>query len=82
MNEKIFNDVITIIEKYAVNKSLVKQASPSSKIITDLKINSARIVDIILDIEEKYNITIEDAQLEKVITINDIVGIIIGEKRV
>ena len=81
MNEKIFNDVNTIIEKYAFNKSLVKQASPSSRIIADLKINSARIVDIILDIEEMYNITIEDSQLEKVITISDIVAII-EEKRV
>ena len=68
------DEIKKIIEKYAFNKELVRNANLESKIISDLKINSARIVDIILDIEEKYDIMIEDSYLEKLITINDVVN--------
>lgn len=74
--EKLVDEVKQIIEKYAYDKELVKKSTPESKIISELKINSARIVDIILDIEEKYDIMIEDSMLEKLKTINDIVRLI------
>jgi acyl carrier protein len=65
-----------IIQKYAYNKDLVKNATLDSKIISDLKINSARIVDIILDIEDEYDIIIDDNLLEKLVTIQDVLDII------
>ena len=74
--ENIVEEVKQIIEKYAYDKKLVKESTTESKIILDLKINSARIVDIILDLEEKYDIMIEDSVLEKLKTINDIVQLI------
>lgn len=70
------SEVKAIIEKYAFNKELVRNSNADAKIISDLKINSARIVDIILDIEEKYDIMIEDNYLEKMITIADVVQLI------
>lgn len=74
--DKLENEVKAIIEKYAFDKELVRNSNSNSKIISDLKINSARIVDIILDIEEKYDIMIEDNYLEKMITIADVVQLI------
>jgi acyl carrier protein len=74
--DKLENEVKAIIEKYAFNKELVRNSNGAAKIISDLKINSARIVDIILDIEEKYDIMIEDNYLEKMITIEDVVQLI------
>jgi acyl carrier protein len=70
-NNEITLQIKEIIEKYAFDKGLIKNATEQSKIVADLKINSARIVDIILDIEEVFNITIEDNLLEKMITIGD-----------
>lgn len=72
----IFNEVKTIIRKYAFDKTVVDKATENSKIIADLKINSARVVDIVLDIEEKYSIDIDDKSLEKIITIKDAMNII------
>ncbi|MDD2635618.1 MAG: phosphopantetheine-binding protein [Bacteroidales bacterium] len=74
-------DILRIIEKYAYNKELVRNANLKSKIIADLKINSTRIVDIILDIEDEYNITIEDESLEKLVTIEDVLNIISQNKK-
>lgn len=73
-------ELIRIIEKYAYNKELVYNAKPESRIIADLKINSARIVDIILDIEDEYDIEIEDEALETLITMGDVLKIIEDKK--
>lgn len=73
-------ELIRIIEKYAYNKELVHNAKPESRIIADLKINSARIVDIILDIEDDYDIEIEDEALETLITMGDVLKIIEDKK--
>lgn len=73
---EITSKIKEIIEKYAFDKILIKNATEKSRIIADLNINSARIVDIILDIEEVFNITIEDNNLDKIITIGDLVKIV------
>lgn len=72
----LFEEVKEIIRKYAFDKTLVDSAEENSKIIVDLRINSARIVDIVLDIEEKYDIEIDDKSLEKIISIKDAMDII------
>ena len=46
-------------------------------LINHLKINSARIVDIILDIEDHYQIEIDDKSIEKMIRVGDAVEIIL-----
>jgi len=73
---KLFDEIKEIIRKYAFDKVLVNNANENSRIIADLRINSARVVDIVLDIEEKYNIEIDDKSLEKIITIKDAIDII------
>ncbi|PLX07002.1 MAG: acyl carrier protein [Marinilabiliales bacterium] len=68
--------ILKIIEKYSYNKELVQNAKPESRIIADLKINSTRIVDIILDIEEEYDIMIDDEVIPGLITIEDLMKVI------
>jgi acyl carrier protein len=72
----MLDKLLKIIEKYSYNKELVQNATLDSKIIADLKINSTRIVDIILDIEEEFDIEIEDSALAKLITVKDLIIII------
>ncbi len=72
----LFEEVKEIIRKYAFDKALVDKAEENSRIISDLRINSARIVDIVLDIEEKYDIEIDDKSLEKIISVKDTMNII------
>lgn len=74
--EKVKNEIIEILKKYTFNQEVWNNFSENSNISTDLKINSARIVDIIIDIEEKYEIEIEDKLLDEIKTISDISNII------
>ena len=44
--------------------------------INDLKINSANLVDVILDIEEKYDIVIDNEAMERMINVKAAMEII------
>jgi len=68
--------VIDILKKYTFDNEVWKVLPENPKIIDDLKINSARIVDVVLDIEEAYNIEIDDKSLKKIKTIEDILTVI------
>ncbi len=46
----------------------------TSRLIDDLKADSLDIVELIMDLEQKFNIEIPDEELPKVQTVADIVG--------
>ncbi len=74
--ENIKTNLINILKKYTLAKDVWKNFNENSSIISDLKINSARIVDIVIDLEEKYDIEITDEELEKLTCFKDIVKLI------
>lgn len=74
--ENIKTNLINILKKYTLSKDVWKNFNENSSIISDLKINSARIVDIVIDLEEKYDIEITDEELEKLTCFKDIVKLI------
>ncbi len=76
MNETIKNELITILKKYAINKKIFDNLPENPHIVNDLKINSARLVDIVIDIEEKYNIEVENEKLKTIVYLNDVVALI------
>ena len=45
-----------------------------SKLIDDLKADSLDIVELIMDLEQEFNVEIPDEELPKVQTVSDIVG--------
>jgi acyl carrier protein len=79
--ETIYSKVLEIIKKYAIDKDKIISAKGDEDIVKDLRINSARIVDIILDVEEEYNLNVSDHALQKIKTINDIVTFIQDQKK-
>ncbi|NSW45222.1 MAG: acyl carrier protein [Bacteroidales bacterium] len=76
MNNDLKKDIIEILKKYAINKKIFENLPENPHITNDLKINSARLVDIVIDMEEKFNIEIENDNLKKLIYLNDIVTLI------
>ncbi len=76
MSNNLKKDLIEILKKYAINKKIFENLPENPHIINDMKINSARLVDIVIDVEEKYNIEIENENLKKLIRLNDIISLI------
>ena len=65
-----------IVKPYVNNENAFDNLSENTDFITDLKINSANLVDVILDVEEEFNIVIDNQSMEKMIDIKAALEII------
>ncbi len=72
VNEK----VLSILKKYTRKDDVWETASGDSKILEDLQINSARLVDIMLDLEDEFDIEIDDETMDSIMTIDNAVDAI------
>lgn len=78
MNEKaIYDELISIIEEFVKDTDLLAKASFKTNIIKDLKVNSARLVDIIIKTEDTFNIEIDDDDADSIKTIGDAVAVVL-----
>ncbi len=50
-----------------------------TSILDDLKINSARLVDIVLDFEDVFDIEVDDDDADSVATVGDGVNLILAK---
>ena len=73
---EIINRLKNIIKPYVSDQQAVETLTESTDFITDLKINSANLVDIVLDIEEEFKIAIDNESMEKMLTVEATLNII------
>ena len=64
---EVLKDVVTTDES---------KLTPKAKLIDDLGCDSLSAVEITMMLEEKLNITIDDDEVAKIVTIQDIINII------
>jgi acyl carrier protein len=77
MDEKqIFQEMVTIIKPYVKDPALLENATKDTHILDDLKVNSARLVDVIIKCEDVFDIEIEDDDADQIRTIGDAVAVI------
>ena len=74
--QEIYNNIIGIVSKHAQNKLALATIGDGTNILNDLKVNSARLVDIVLDFEDKFNIQISDEDADRINTIGDAVALV------
>jgi acyl carrier protein len=72
----IIEDLKEIIKPYTDCKEELENINEHTDFLADLKINSANLVDIVLDIEEKFGITIDDASMNKMLTVKATIEVI------
>ena len=78
MNKKeLINSLKKIIKPYVQDDKAFKLLSEETDFINDLKINSANLVDIILDVEDEFDIEIDDKSMEKMLSVKAAIDIII-----
>ncbi len=74
--EEIFAKVVEIVRPFVKNQEALDSVDENTNILQDLKVNSARLVDIILDFEDAFDIEVEDEDADAVNTVGDAVGLI------
>ncbi|PKN10179.1 MAG: acyl carrier protein [Deltaproteobacteria bacterium HGW-Deltaproteobacteria-1] len=75
-DKKIFEEMVNILKVYTKDQTLLEKATLDTHILNDLKVNSARLVDVIIKCEDVFGITVEDDEADKIRTIGDAVMII------
>jgi acyl carrier protein len=65
-----------IIKPYIQNQEAIETLTEETDFIKDLQINSSNLVDIVLDIEEKYEIVIDNPSMERMINVKAAIEII------
>lgn len=65
-----------ILTPYAKDKTALAKISDQTKILDELKVNSARLVDVMLEFEDTFGIEIGDNDVDTIPTIGDCVRLI------
>lgn len=74
--EDILNKLEPIIKTYITQTDVNAEIKDETHLIRDLKINSAHIIDIVLDVEAGFGISITDDEIEKMDTVGNAVKLI------
>ncbi|MFN3604105.1 MAG: phosphopantetheine-binding protein [Leptonema sp. (in: bacteria)] len=75
-NQEVMQKVLKILGPYAKNKEALNSANESTHILKDLEVNSSRLVDIILALEDEFDIEIDDSEADKVQTVGAAIELI------
>ena len=75
--ESVKTDLLEIIKPYLPEDVQITEVSEEKHLINDLKINSAHIVDIVLDIEDKFDIMIDDDAIGEMNTVKDSIDVVL-----
>ena len=77
MNRKeLITSLQKIVKPYVQNQEAFKNLSEETDFINDLKINSANLVDVILDVEDEFDIEIDNESMEKMLSVKAAIDII------
>lgn len=74
--DEIFEKVVEIVSPFAKDKEALDSVTMETNILDDLKVNSARLVDVILEFEDEFDIEVEDEDADSVNTVGDAVRLI------
>jgi len=80
-NEEAFKEVVGLIAPYAKNQTALDHVELTTNILKDLEVNSARLVDIVLEIEDKFDIEVLDEEADEVVTVGNAVDLILRKVR-
>jgi acyl carrier protein len=78
--EEVFERVIKILAPHAKDQEALAGASDATHILDDLKVNSARLVDVVLAFEDEFDLEIPDEDVDGVNTVGDCVSMILEKK--
>ncbi|MBP1222375.1 acyl carrier protein [Flavobacterium sp. 1355] len=74
--EELIAKLKLIIKPYTTNTEAYDNLTEDTDFIKDLNINSANLVDIVLDIEEAFDVVIDNTDMERMLDVKTAIEII------
>ena len=75
-NDELIAKLKAIVAPYVQDEVAFSSLSEDTDFVKDLKINSANLVDIILDIEDEFDIRLENEDMEKMLDVKSAMEIV------
>jgi acyl carrier protein len=79
--ETIYTKLETIVAAYLPEDVSKENINFQSDLTRELNINSSHLVDIILDVEDAFDIALSNDDMEKIRTVDDVVSIILNKQK-
>lgn len=73
---QLFDKLKEIISPYVQNQEAFKSIDNSTSFIDDLQINSANLVDVVLDVEDVFDIEIDNDSMEQMLNVEASLAVI------
>lgn len=80
---QLIEELKLIVKPYIQDEKGFEEMNENTDFIKDLKINSANLIDVILDIEDKYDIVFDNEAMDKMLNVKaalDIISTKVSEK--
>jgi len=74
--DEIFEQVVKILTPYVKNQEALDTVGLSTHILDELMVNSVRLVDVVLEFEDAFDIEIADEDVDSVETVGNAVELI------
>ncbi len=74
--EELIAKLKKIVAPYIQDEEAFKNLTEHTDFINDLKINSANLVDVVLDVEEVFDIVINNEDMEKMLSVKAAMDIV------
>jgi acyl carrier protein len=65
-----------IVKPYVQDQTAFEQLTEETDFINDLKVNSANLIDIVLDVEDMFDIEIDNESMEQMLSVKQALEII------
>ncbi len=72
----VMEGVVKILTPWVKNEDALQAVGMETNILDDLKVNSARLVDVVIAFEDEFDIEIDDEDVDTVNTVGDAVKLI------
>ena len=76
---EVFESVVKILTPFVKNQEALASVKKETHILDDLKVNSSRLVDVVLQFEDTFDIEVADDDIDAVETVGDCVSLILNK---
>ena len=81
MNEQdVMERVVKILTPWVKDQDALASVAMNTNILDDLKVNSARLVDVVIALEDEFGVEIADEDVDKVNEVGDAVNLILAKQ--
>ena len=76
---EVMEGVVKILTPWVKNEDALASVSMETNILDDLKVKSARLVDVVIAFEDEFDIEIADEDVDSVNSVGDAVNLIVSK---